>query len=359
MLQKYLTIKQDLLSVMTFNIRFDGLERDSNNHFTKRIYRLTETVEKWQPAILSVQEPLTSQFQHWQSHLPKYYQSIGYEHDRINKRVQHSLSHMDFQVAILYNDKILKLLEQDYLWLSKTPRTVGSKDWDSNSIRTLNIARFELISDDDNPINILVFNTHLDSHSEQARQEQAKIVRSTINQWQRRYPTDVILLFGDFNSIPNQTTYNILTSSDFLYDTWTVCKSRPSICVLNSFSSTYHGWLGSIVNTYGAQFLQTIVFTFHGLGVIVPHEIPRNYSSYIDILKNFTKFSRRINLSEMMSLWSSGRFHVDWILYQNSMDGSQHLEPRFISVSDIRSRNYSSDHFPVIALFHLRKNTEN
>ncbi len=61
MLQKYLTIKHDLLSFMTFNICVDILEHDSNNHFTKRIYSLTKTVEKWQPAILSVQEPFTDQ----------------------------------------------------------------------------------------------------------------------------------------------------------------------------------------------------------------------------------------------------------------------------------------------------------
>ncbi len=46
MLEKYQNIKNCLLSVMTFNIRFNGIERNSNNHFTKRIYRLTETIEK-------------------------------------------------------------------------------------------------------------------------------------------------------------------------------------------------------------------------------------------------------------------------------------------------------------------------
>ncbi|CAF1282707.1 unnamed protein product [Rotaria sordida] len=341
---------------MTFNIRVDIPEHDPNNNFTKRIYRLTETVEKWQPAILSVQEPFTDQLQHWQSHLPRYYQSIGYQHDRTNSSIQHPLSHMDFQVAILYNNQILKLLEQDYLWLSKTPRFIGSKDWESHAVRTLNIARFELISENDNSTNILVFNTHLDSKSEQARQEQAKIVRSTINKWQRQYPTDVVLLFGDFNSIPKQTPYDILTSSNFLYDTWTICKVHSSTCISNSFSSTFHGWLGSILNTYAFQFLQTIAFTFHGLGIILPHGLPRHYLSYIDILKKFTKYCRMVDLSKMMSIWSSRRFHVDWILYQNSIDGSKHLEPRFISVIDIRSSNYSSDHFPVTALFQLKKN---
>ncbi|CAF1429243.1 unnamed protein product, partial [Rotaria sp. Silwood1] len=121
MLQKYLVIKQDLLSVMTFNIRFDGIEHDPNNHFTKRVYRLTETIEKWQPSILNVQEPFANQLLHWRSHLPTYYQYIGYQPDGIDRNLEHPSSRMDFQVAILYNNQVLKLIEQDYRWLSKSP----------------------------------------------------------------------------------------------------------------------------------------------------------------------------------------------------------------------------------------------
>ncbi|UJR11051.1 hypothetical protein I4U23_015235 [Adineta vaga] len=352
MLEKYLSIKQNLLSVMTFNIRFDGIEHDPNNHFTKRVYRLTETIGKWQPAILGVQEPFTDQLLHLQSHLPNYYQHVGYQHHGTDKNHPSTSSQHDFKVAILYNDQQLKLLEQDYLWLSKTPRTVGSKDWNSGGARTLNIARFELINTDDST-EILVFNTHLDVQSEQARQEQAKLIRSIISQWQQKYPTAILLLLGDFNAMPNQTAYQILTFSDFLYDTWIVCKSHRTICLSNSFSSTFHGWFGSLVNTYGIQILQTILFTFHGTGVKIPYNIPTNYSAYIDIVKQLLKFCRLLNLSDMISLWSSHRFHVDWILYQNSKDRSKDLQPQFISVVDIRSRNYSSDHFPVIALFKI------
>ncbi|CAF1435406.1 unnamed protein product [Adineta ricciae] len=305
---------------MTFNIRVDILEHDPENNFTKRIHRLTQTIGKWQPTILCVQEPLTNQFQHWLSYLPSYYRSIG---------SPNSSSDFDFQVAILYNSQILKLLDQDYLWLSKTPRTVGSKDWNSHAVRTLNVARFHLISDES--INLLVFNTHLDAKSEQARQEQAKIIRSTINEWQRKYPTDVVLLLGDFNSIPQQTTYNILTSSEFLYDTWTVCKTHSFTCTSNTFSSTFHGWLGSIINTYGLQLLQTLGYTYHSLGVILPHGFPRNISSFIDVLKKLIRYSRQINLSTMIDTWSSHRFHVDWILYQNSFDRTQRLQPKLIS----------------------------
>ncbi|CAF1227882.1 unnamed protein product [Adineta steineri] len=352
-LKKYQSIKEGLLSVMTFNIRFDGPERDPNNHFTKRIFRLTETIKKWEPSILSVQEPFADQLRQWHSHLPKHYQYIGYQPDDADSNLVHPLSHMYFQVAILYNNHVLTLLEQDYIWLSKSPRIVGSKDWDSHGARTLNIARFKL-NNDDNSTNILVFNTHLDVRSEQARREQAKIIRSTIKQWQKKYPKAMVLLFGDFNSVPKQTTYNILTSSHFLNDTWTVAKTSGSMCVSNTFSSTFHGWLGSTVNTYGFQIALTILYTFHGLGVKLLHGVPTRPSFIIDVLKQLWKVRRTINLSEIISLWSSYRLHVDWILYQDSMDRSQHLQPRFVAVVDIRSKKYSSDHFPVVALFQIK-----
>lgn len=355
MLYKYQSIKEDLLSVMTFNIRYDGVEYDPNNNFTHRVFRLTETIEKWQPSILCVQEALTDQLLHWKSHLPKHYQYIGYRYDSNDNNITHSVSNRDFQVAILYNNQILTLLEQDYIWLSKTPRIVGSKDWDSHGARTLNIGRFKL-NNNNNSSNILVFNTHLDVRGEQARQEQAKLIRSTIKQWQDKYPKDFVLLCGDFNSVPQQKTYNILTSSNFLYDTWVICKTHASESISNSFSSTFHGWFGSIVNTYSFQFIQAIMFTFHGSGAKLPYNISPSISFIIDVLKQLWKYPRMINLSEMISLWSSHRFHVDWIFYQNSIDDTQHIQPKFISVIDIRSSNYSSDHFPVVALFQIKAN---
>jgi len=350
MLKKYESIRKDLLSVMTFNIRFDGPEQDSNNHFNKRIFRLTETIEKWQPNILCLQEPFTDQLQRLHSHLPKYYQYIGYNQpvvDTVQNRDEF-LSRMDFEVAILYDTQILTLLEQDYIWLS-------NKDWGkSHRPRALNIGRFKLNNNNntENSTNILVFNTHLDVRSERARQEEAKVIRSTIKQWQDKYPQDLVFLCGDFNTIPQQTTYNILTSRQFLYDTWT------SADISNSFASTFHGWWGSIVNTYGFQLVQMILFTFRGLSIDLTYEISIRIPVIINIIKQIWNIRRMISLSELISLWTSHRIHVDWILYQHSMnEGSYRLQPRFISIVDIRSTNYSSDHFPVVALFEIKNDS--
>ena len=337
LLTEYRWIQEDLLPVMTFNIRFDGVERDPNNHFTKRISRLTETITRWQPAILGVQEPFTGQLAHWQSTLPASYRSIGYQRSPSSQR--------DFQVAILYDEQRLKLIERDYLWLSKSPRVEESKDWESSGARTLNIARFQWIRNDSRT-KILVFNTHLDVKGERARREQAKIVRSTMEQWQRKYPTDAVLLLGDFNTLPQQTVYHILTANEFLHDAWAECKVQLSTCQSNVFSSTFHGWLGSLINTYAAQLVQAVLYTFHASGVTLPYEIPTTLSSYWKVFRDLGRSFRLLHWSEIWSLWSSHRFHVDWILYQR-------LQPRFVAVVDVRSGNYSSDHFPLLALFQV------
>ncbi|CAF3320388.1 unnamed protein product [Rotaria sp. Silwood2] len=86
--------------------------------------------------------------------------------------------------------------------------------------------------------------------------------------------------------------------------------------MVNSFSVTFHGWFEAIINTYGFQLLQTTLFTFHGSGVKLPHQIPRRISFYVDIVRKLWKSRRMINLSDMISLWSQHRFHVDWILYR-------------------------------------------
>ena len=352
MFEKYRTIKEDLLPVMTLNIRFDGVERDLNNHFSKRIFRLTEMIEKWQPAIIGLQEPFGGQLLHWKSQLPKHYDHIGYQRGGTDRNLDDPMCHLDFQVAILYNKEMFEVLDQDYFWLSKTPRTVGSKNWDSASPRALNIARLKFLQEQQST-HLIVFNTHLDVKSERARQEQAKMVRSTIQQWQMKYPSDAVILLGDFNSAPNQSAYEILTSIDFLRDSWFECKVQSSSCVSNTFSSTFHGWFGSMINSYAAQALQAFLFTFHGSGVRLHYDITWRLSPYLDMIKELWRERQIFDPRAMLDIWSNHRYHVDWILHRRSFDHRHFLQVKFVSVVDIRTKNLSSDHFPVITLFKL------
>lgn len=49
---------------------------------------------------------------------------------------------------------------------------------------------------------------------------------------------------------------------------------------------------------------------------------------------------------------SLSRLHVDWILVKPAVQ-EQALSPEAVVVAEIRDRDYSSDHFPVLAVFKL------
>jgi hypothetical protein len=61
------------------------------------------------------------------------------------------------------------------------------------------------------------------------------------------------------------------------------------------------------------------------------------------------------------SLWDAmpsapwNRFHVDWILFARPATGAQRVsvEPLFVAAMDARASSFSSDHFPVVAIFKL------
>lgn len=40
--------------------------------------------------------------------------------------------------------------------------------------------------------------------------------------------------------------------------------------------------------------------------------------------------------------------HMDWVLFSG-----KELEPKMISVVDVRAANFSSDHFPIVSLFQI------
>jgi hypothetical protein len=50
-----------LISVMTFNLRFDAEESDPNNRFPRRVPRIISTIERWNPHIIGVQEPFSDE----------------------------------------------------------------------------------------------------------------------------------------------------------------------------------------------------------------------------------------------------------------------------------------------------------
>jgi len=314
---------------------------------------------QWSPTIIGMQEPFNGQLMHLMRHAPSKYKAVGFK----RKDCTHSYNDMgrperknDYQTAILYDSDKLELVHEDHVWLSKTPRVQNSKDWGSIGIRTVTMARLKVkeFINQTGTLHILAFNTHLDVWSELARRKQAEVLLDTISNYSRLYPKDIVFLTGDFNSIPGHQSYHILTSK--LRDSWNDCKDNQEECISNDFASTYHHWLGTLVNTYGARIFQSLALILHGSGALVINK-QNILTSTLYSLYHTTWSDLKLGLP---AAWN--RYHVDWILYQNSSnafnsDDGNHSKfsilPRLVTVAEVRSTNFSSDHFPVVALFKL------
>jgi len=110
----------------------------------------------------------------------------------------------------LYKKTRFEVSVSGTFWLSNTPDH-PSKDWDSACLRVCTWAKFT----DKKIINpelgsFVIFNTHLDHMSVQARQEGLRLIKEKISQHQN-IP---IILTGDFNAIPSDQLFsnNNLTS---------------------------------------------------------------------------------------------------------------------------------------------------
>lgn len=94
---------------------------------------------------------------------------------------------------ILFNDKRYELLTGGTYWLSDTPLVAGSKSWETARARHANWVRLKERSTGGE---LRCINLHLDHISDEARQQQAKMV---VEEGSQYAPDFVQVLTGDFN----------------------------------------------------------------------------------------------------------------------------------------------------------------
>lgn len=183
------------LEVMSYNIRGDKA-RDGENQWKYRKDRVVELIQKYNPALLGLQEAKPFQLAYLVGELSDYKKlgggSIAGEY-----------------TVLLYNTKMVKYVEGSLrsIWLSETPET-QSVGWDAAHVRILIYATFKDLETDDE---IMLFNTHLDHIGSKAREESAKLIISTIKEIAQDKP---VILMGDFNHTEDAVPYYILTSPD-------------------------------------------------------------------------------------------------------------------------------------------------
>ncbi|KAJ9455426.1 hypothetical protein DIPPA_21427 [Diplonema papillatum] len=343
------TQKADTITVMSFNVRLDGLEQNPDNHFTRRVSRLRDTIMKWKPTMIGLQEPFGGQLHDILRALPKghTYRALGYNREGVNPdHLTHPSRHHDFQCGIVYNTAELDLLEQGYRWLSTTPDVANSRDWGSRGIRTVNVAVFKVKKTGET---VMLFNTHLDVWSEAARRGQSAVLLETVRVYKERFRGAAAFVTGDFNSAPGQSAYRTLLAREeaqgvTLHDAWEGTENTNDVAV------TFHGWMGvTLSNSVVSRATLSMLFTAHAMGFNLPASVPSSMSLVLRAAHGMLSALPQYGVRESMPLhvWSLSRFHVDWVLH------TAEAAPLLVFVGDARDANFSSDHFPLVAVFKL------
>ncbi len=194
--------EKNQLTVMTFNLRF----ANENDPYPWSIRKeaVREFLKERQPDIFGTQEGIYSQLQ----------DIIGKEsaYDWIGTG-RDGGSNGEF-MAIFYKKDRFSPIKFDHLWLSETPRLIGSRSWDTACTRMVTWVLFE---DNQTHQRFYFVNTHLDHVSQKARVNGAKVICSVIKNFDKKLP---VFLTGDFNVYADNTEVHSQFEKIGMTDTW-------------------------------------------------------------------------------------------------------------------------------------------
>ena len=126
---------------------------------------------------------------------------------------------------VFYNTDLYELVDKGSFWLSETP-DVMSKDWGSGCYR---VCSYVILTDRASGKNFVVFNTHLDHVSDEARINGIRVVLDRIT-WFGGLPA---VIMGDFNAEEDSVTYENVTEN-FLDARYEAAKATGA--------GTFHDW---------------------------------------------------------------------------------------------------------------------
>lgn len=120
---------------------------------------------------------------------------------------------------ILFLKTRYELLAAGEFWLSETPLKAGSLSWNTARARHANWVR---LKDKKSGKDFRFINLHLDHISQEARENQIKLVMDEANQYAADYPQ---ILTGDFNSSAANSVYRIIMQNGWK-DSYTVLHGQ-------------------------------------------------------------------------------------------------------------------------------------
>ena len=212
-------------NVMTFNLKYDS----GDNGWDLRVKRIVQVIKEYNPIFIGTQEGLIGMLNDMSELLPEYsWVGKGRDLDTGNGVGEHG--------AIFYKNEEVKLIEWGQFWLSETPEVEGSTSWNSACTRICTWAHFNILNDN---TDVIVYNTHLDHVSVQAREEGIKLIVNFIKEKNSNKEIP-FLLMGDFNCYMDDKVFETIKNAN---DDKFVLRNCYDL-VDNNVTCTFHDFRG-------------------------------------------------------------------------------------------------------------------
>ena len=201
--------------VMSANVRYLAPDDLFHKSWFYRAELIREDIALVLPDIVCFQEVTPVHYDYLTKILPGYDSTITYRDNFI----------LSEGCPIFYRTDRYERVEDGSFWLSETPE-VMSKSWGSSHYR---VANYVILREKATNKEFVVFNTHLDNKSQQARIEGIRLVVDKIQE----FGALPAILLGDLNATPSSKT--ILSTKDDFDD-------AHDIAALSDEGATYHAF---------------------------------------------------------------------------------------------------------------------
>lgn len=203
------------LKVMSCNVRCIAPTDLGKKSWFYRADLIIKGIQKNQPGVIGFQEVTKWQYDYLCDTLSVFDSVITYRDDAFNSE----------GCPIFYRSDIYTLIDKGSFWLSETPE-VMSKDWGAACYR---ICSYAILKDNATKTEFVVFNTHLDHVSDEARINGIQVVLDKI----KAFGGLPAVLMGDLNAEEDSETYKSATES--FYDVKYQTENTMTSC-------TYQAW---------------------------------------------------------------------------------------------------------------------
>ena len=203
------------ITVMSSNLRCLNPGDKGKRSWFYRADLIVKNIEKYQPSIIGFQEATPWQYDYMVDCLKGFDSVIEFRDEAVNTE----------GCPVFYRTDMYKLIDKGSFWLSETPDKM-SKGWGAACYR---ICSFVILEELETEKQFVVFNTHLDHVSEEARINGMNLVLEKIAQF-GSLPS---IIMGDLNADENSVTYENVTKNflDAKYQT----ENTMSGCTYQNF----------------------------------------------------------------------------------------------------------------------------